>query len=160
MTYEDIVVDVVDGVATITINRPDNANKLRFQTARELLDALRIARETSDVDVVVLTGAGSKFFCIGGEHEELTSLDYSSVMPVIDLYEFIDTMPKPVIAAVNGYRRGRRKCPPRGVRPHGRRSARRLPPGRPDGGQLRRGIRHLVPGGDHRPHNGPRRCGT
>ena len=51
----------------------------------------------------MLTGAGNKFFCIGGEHEELTSLDYSSVMPVIDLYEFIDTMPKPVIAAVNGY---------------------------------------------------------
>ena len=103
MAYQDIVVNVVDGVSTITINRPDNANKLRFQTARELLDALRIARETSDVGVVVLTGAGSKFFCIGGEHEELTSLDYSSVMPVIDLYEFIDTMPKPVIAAVNGY---------------------------------------------------------
>ena len=42
MAYQDIVVDVVDGVSTITINRPDNANKLRFQTARELLDALRI----------------------------------------------------------------------------------------------------------------------
>src|SRR6476661_10660955 len=53
MAYQDIVVNVVDGVSTITINRPDNANKLRFQTARELLDALRNARETSDVGVVV-----------------------------------------------------------------------------------------------------------
>ena len=53
--------------------------------------------------MAVLTGAGDKFFCIGGEHDELSSMDYSSVMPVIDLYEFIDTMPKPVIAAVNGF---------------------------------------------------------
>ncbi|WP_406020581.1 enoyl-CoA hydratase-related protein [Nocardioides sp. NBC_00850] len=103
MNYEDIVVTVEDGVATIVINRPENANKLRFQTARELLDAFRMVRETPTIDVAVLTGAGEKFFCIGGEHEELESLDYSSVMPVIDLYEFIDTMPKPVIAAVNGF---------------------------------------------------------
>ncbi|RZL76521.1 MAG: crotonase [Rhodococcus sp. (in: high G+C Gram-positive bacteria)] len=103
MTYEDVVVSVDSGVATIAINRPENANKLRFETARELLDAFRVVRETPAVDVAVLTGTGDKFFCIGGEHEELKSLDYSSVMPVIDLYEFIDTMPKPVIAAINGY---------------------------------------------------------
>ena len=103
MTYEDIIVDVKDGVAVITINRPEQANKLRFQTATELLAALRDVRQDPQVDVAVLTGAGDKFFCIGGEHEELSALDYSNVMPVIDLYEFIDTMPKPVIAAVNGY---------------------------------------------------------
>jgi len=103
MTYEDITLSVHDGVAVVTINRPDRANKLRFQTARELLAAFRDIRETPAIDAVILTGAGEKFFCIGGEHEELPSLDYSSVMPVIDLYEFIDAMPKPVIAAVNGY---------------------------------------------------------
>ena len=103
MTYEDITVTAEDGVATIAINRVANANKLRFQTAQELLDAFRDVRATRDIDVAVLTGTGDKFFCIGGEHEELESLDYSSVMPVIDLYEFIDTMPKPVIAAVNGF---------------------------------------------------------
>src|SRR3954454_903163 len=103
MSYEDVTVAVEDGVAVITINRPDRANKLRFQTARELLDALRDVRADPQVDVAVLTGAGEKFFCIGGEHDELTSLDYSQVMPVIDLYEFIDTMPKVVIAAVNGF---------------------------------------------------------
>ena len=54
MTYQDIVFEVTDGLAKITINRPDNANKLRFQTARELLEAFRSARETADVDVVVL----------------------------------------------------------------------------------------------------------
>ena len=103
MTYEDIVASVRDGVATLAINRPRSANKLRFQTARELHTALREVREDPTVDVAILTGTGDKFFCIGGEHEELSSLDYSSVMPVIDLYEFIDTMPKPVIAAVNGF---------------------------------------------------------
>ena len=103
MTYDDIQMTVDDGTAVLTINRPDRANKLRAQTALELHDALRSARERRDVDVVILTGAGEKFFCIGGEHEELASLDYSSVMPVIDLYELIDAMPKPVIAAVNGF---------------------------------------------------------
>jgi naphthoate synthase len=103
MTYEDITVTAEQGVAVITIDRPERANKLRFQTARELLDAFREVRGDPQIDVAVLTGAGEKFFCIGGEHEELTALDYSQVMPVIDLYEFIDTMPKVVIAAVNGY---------------------------------------------------------
>jgi naphthoate synthase len=103
MTYEDITVAADEGVSVITINRPERANKLRFQTARELLDAFREVRADPHVDVAVLTGAGEKFFCIGGEHEELAALDYSQVMPVIDLYEFIDTMPKVVIAAVNGF---------------------------------------------------------
>ncbi len=103
MTYEDITMTVDDGVATVAINRPEQANKLRFETARELHSAFREVRQDPGIDVAVLTGAGDKFFCIGGEHEELKSIDYSSVMPVIDLYELIDTMPKPVIAAVNGY---------------------------------------------------------
>lgn len=103
MTYQDITRTIDDGVAVLTINRPEQANKLRIQTAVELHDALRDARQNPAVDAVVLTGAGEKFFCIGGEHEELKTLDYSSVMPVIDLYELIDSMPKPVIAAVNGY---------------------------------------------------------
>ena len=103
MAFEDITMLTENGVAVLTINRPDAANKLRFQTARELLAGLREVRDRPDLDVAILTGAGDKFFCIGGEHEELTSTDYSSVMPVIDLYEFIDTTPKPVLAAVNGY---------------------------------------------------------
>lgn len=103
MPYEDIEFNVEDGVAVLTINRPHAANKLRFETALELLDALQKVRRDPEIDVAILTGAGDKFFCIGGEHEELKRLDYSNVMPVIDLYEFIDTMPKPVIAAVNGF---------------------------------------------------------
>jgi naphthoate synthase len=103
MTFEDITMTVDDGVAVIAINRPERGNTLRVQTATDLLAAFQEVRSRPELDVAVLTGAGDKFFCIGGEHEGLKSLDYSSVMPVVDLYEFIDTMPKPVVAAVNGY---------------------------------------------------------
>lgn len=103
MSYEEITFEVSDGVAVITINRPDRGNKLTFTTSKELCAALRAVREDPAIDVAILTGAGDKFFCIGGEHEELERLDYSNVMPVIDLYELIDTMPKPVIAAINGF---------------------------------------------------------
>jgi naphthoate synthase len=103
MGFDEIRYDVQDGVAVVTIDRPERANKLTFTTARELYQAFREIREDRAIDVAVLTGAGDKFFCIGGEHDELSTLDYSSVMPVVDLYEFIDTMPKPVIAAVNGF---------------------------------------------------------
>ena len=120
MTYEDILVSVEEGVATLTINRPANANTLRFQTARELLEALRHVRETPAIDVAVLTGAGEKFFCIGGEHEPVSSLRlHRSVMPIIDLYELIDSVPKPVIAAVNGFAVGGRQRAAGGLRPHG-----------------------------------------
>jgi naphthoate synthase len=103
MSYEEITMEVSEGVAVLTINRPDRANKLTFRTAKELTSALHVVREDPTIDVAILTGAGDRFFCIGGEHDELDKLDYSNVMPVIDLYELIDSMPKPVIAAVNGF---------------------------------------------------------
>lgn len=103
MSYEEITVEVSQGAAVLTINRPEHANKLTFRTTKELTAALRDVREDVAVDVAIITGAGDRFFCIGGEHAELERLDYSNVMPVIDLYELIDSMPKPVIAAVNGF---------------------------------------------------------
>jgi naphthoate synthase len=102
-TYEDLLFDVEDGVATITINRPDNGNMLRKQTTLELADALRRLREDPALTVGILTGAGDRFFCIGGEHEEVEGYDYAAVLPVVDVYELLDTISKPVIAAVNGY---------------------------------------------------------
>ena len=51
----------------------------------------------------MLTGSGDKFFCIGGEHDPMTSLDQSQVLPIVDVYQAIDTISKPVIAAVNGF---------------------------------------------------------
>lgn len=101
--YEDILVDRDGPVLTITINREKAANKFRHQTCLELSDALQRFRLDPQLRAAVLTGAGDKFFCIGGEHDEASSLDQSQVLPIIDVYQAIDTIPKPVIAAVNGF---------------------------------------------------------
>ncbi len=101
--YQDLNFTVDEGVATIEINRPDNGNMLRRQTTLELADALRSIRDDASIRVGILTGAGDRFFCIGGEHEEVEGFDHSAVLPVVDVYELIDTITKPVIAAVNGF---------------------------------------------------------
>ncbi|WP_027931071.1 enoyl-CoA hydratase-related protein [Amycolatopsis thermoflava] len=103
MTYDDILTSTDGPVLTIEINRPEAGNKFRHQTCLELFDALQRFRLDRELRAAVLTGAGEKFFCIGGEHEPVTSLDQSQVLPIIDVYQAIDTIPKPVIAAVNGF---------------------------------------------------------
>jgi naphthoate synthase len=104
MTYEDIQVDRDGAVVTIAINRPDSRNMLRAQTARELATALRNLRDDPELRVAILTGTGDRDFCIGGEHNErVTRYDHSVVMPVVDVYELLDSVPKPIIAAVNGF---------------------------------------------------------
>jgi naphthoate synthase len=103
MNYEDVLVGTSGPVLTITINRPDAGNKFRHQTCLELFDALQRFRLDRELRAAVLTGAGDKFFCIGGEHDPMTSLDQSQVLPIIDVYQAIDTVPKPVVAAVNGF---------------------------------------------------------
>jgi len=100
----DVKVEADGGVLTITIDRPEHGNMLRRQTAIELADALRRLRDDPALRVGILTGAGDRFFCLGGQHDEaVTVLDHSQVLPVVDVYELLDTVPKPVIAAVNGY---------------------------------------------------------
>ncbi|KWX20169.1 crotonase [Mycolicibacterium wolinskyi] len=103
MSYDDILTQTDGPVLTITINRPEAGNKFRHQTCLELFDALQKFRLDRDLRAAVLTGAGEKFFCIGGEHDPVTSLDQSQVLPIIDVYQAIDTIPKPIIAAVNGF---------------------------------------------------------
>lgn len=102
-TYDDIITTTDGPVLTIMLNRPDAGNKFRRQTCLELFDALQRFRLDPELRAAVLTGAGEKFFCIGGEHEPVTSLDQSQVLPIIDVYQAIDTIPKPVVAAVNGF---------------------------------------------------------
>lgn len=101
--YQDIRVERDGGVVTITLDRQENANRFRRETTLELADALRAVRADRDARVVILTGAGEKFFCIGGEHEEAHGIDPADALPIVDVYELIDTTPKPVIAAVNGF---------------------------------------------------------
>jgi naphthoate synthase len=102
-SYTDIVVEAEGPVLTIRIDRADAGNRFRHTTCLELFDALQRLRLDRSLRAAVLTGSGEKFFCIGGEHEEASALDQSEVLPIIDVYQAIDTIPKPVVAAVNGY---------------------------------------------------------
>ena len=103
MNYEDIIISTDGPVLTITLNRPEAGNKFRHKTCLELFDALQRFRVDPGLRVALLTGTGDKFFCIGGEHDPIISLDQSQVLPIVDVYQAIDTIPKPVIAAVNGF---------------------------------------------------------
>jgi naphthoate synthase len=103
VSYEDLIVAEDGPVFRVTINREKAGNKFRVQTALELADAFRRFRAERALRVAVLTGAGDKFFCIGGEHDPFETYDYSVVMPIVDVYELIDSVPKPIIAAVNGF---------------------------------------------------------
>lgn len=104
MQYEDILYSKKDGVARITINRPDVGNMFRSKTLREMKEALEDSRVDEAVRVVVISGAGGKFFCIGGDKADLTkSFSYAGVLPVMDVYDLIDKHPNPIIAAVDGF---------------------------------------------------------
>lgn len=64
--YEDILYETYNGIAKITINRPEVHNAFRPKTVMELIDAFAYARDDSSVGVIILTGAGDKAFCSGG----------------------------------------------------------------------------------------------
>ncbi len=72
MDYEDILYEVADGRATITINRPDSLNAFRARTIIELCDAFERAGDDEAVGVIVFTGAGDRAFCVGGDVMEPT----------------------------------------------------------------------------------------
>jgi len=106
MDYTDILYDVTDGVATITINRPDKLNAFRGRTCEELIDALQRASWDKAVGVIVLTGAGGKAFCTGGDqsaHEGGYDGRGTIGLPMEELHTALRDAPKPVIAKVRGY---------------------------------------------------------
>ena len=106
--YEDILFDFYNGIARITINRPRYRNAFTPTTTAEMSDALRICREETDINVVVLTGAGDKAFCSGGDqnvkgHGGYIGKDGVPRLSVLDVQKQIRSIPKPVIAMVNGF---------------------------------------------------------
>jgi 2-ketocyclohexanecarboxyl-CoA hydrolase len=106
MSYEDILVDNQDGVARITINRPEKLNAIRPQTAEEILAALNDVGWSKEIGVIVLAGAGDKAFCTGGDQSEHTgSYGGRGVigLPMEEIQSLIRDVPKPVIARVQGY---------------------------------------------------------
>jgi 2-ketocyclohexanecarboxyl-CoA hydrolase len=106
MAYTDILYEKRGGIAWITINRPEVRNAFRTRTVAELTDAFADARWNRSVGVAVLTGAGDRAFCSGGDQKERGQEGYARdqrPMDVEALHSAIRHIPKPVIAMVNGF---------------------------------------------------------
>lgn len=105
--FEDIIYEVDATAAVVTINRPDRYNAFRAKTVDELIKAFRAAWADRKVQSVILTGAGDKAFCTGGDVKQRAETgDYgpseSGMFEIGYLHKLIRDIPKPVIAAVNG----------------------------------------------------------
>jgi enoyl-CoA hydratase len=110
MVYENLLVDVSDRIATITINRPKSLNALNRATMRELSDALEKIAGGKDAGVVLLTGAGEKAFVAGADVAEMREF---TPLQVLEFSRFghgvlgnIERLPQPVIGVINGFALG------------------------------------------------------
>lgn len=107
-TYEDILYHKAEGIAKLTINRPEVRNAFTPLTVEELRHALNDARMDEEVGVIILTGAGEKAFCSGGDQKIRNHAGYRDMkgvdrLNVLDFQKDIRSCPKPVIAMVAGY---------------------------------------------------------
>ena len=106
MTYEDLIYDVRDGAAHITINRPKVMNAFRGKTCEELIHAFQKAGWDKTIGVIVLGGSGDRAFCTGGDqsaHEGQYDGRGTIGLPIEEVQSLIRDVPKPVIARVQGY---------------------------------------------------------
>ena len=104
MEFQEILYAEDGPVGTITLNRPDDGNMFTPRMCHEIRDCINDIRRETRTRVIVLTGAGERFFCIGGRKEGMEdTLLYAGVLPTLDMYEAIDKLQKPVIASVNGF---------------------------------------------------------
>jgi naphthoate synthase len=111
--YTDIIYEKMDGIAKITINRPEIRNAFRPETVKEMYDAFSNAREDQSIGVILLTGKGPAkdgiyAFCSGGDQRIRGDKGYVGKdgvprLNVLDLQKLIRSIPKPVIALVAGY---------------------------------------------------------
>lgn len=106
--YGDILYHKAEGIAKITINRPEVRNAFRPQTVKEMRVALNDARDDEKIGVIILTGAGEKAFCSGGDQKIRGEAGYKDEkgvlrLNVLDLQREIRSCPKPVVAMVAGY---------------------------------------------------------
>lgn len=106
--YKEIVFHKFEGIARISINRPQVHNAFTPLTVQEMIDAVTICRDDEEVRVIILTGEGGKAFCSGGDqsvrgHGGYVGQDTVPRLNVLDLQRMIRTIPKPVIASVAGW---------------------------------------------------------
>jgi len=110
MNYQNLLIEVKDKIAVVTINRPDKMNALNSQTMGELKSAFTELNNNDDVYVVILTGSGEKAFIAGADISELNKLDMISGKEFSErgqeVFNTIENLSKPVIAAVNGFALG------------------------------------------------------
>jgi enoyl-CoA hydratase len=110
MEFRNTLIEKSEGIATITINRPDALNALNEETVRELLSHFKDAEEDQTIRVVIITGAGERAFCAGADLKMMKGAgavrgtELSRIGQ--HLGDYIEAMGKPVIAAINGYALG------------------------------------------------------
>ena len=104
MTFETIEFAEDGPIGTLTLNRPDDGNMFNVTMCHEIRECINAIRRETRTRVLVITGAGDKFFCIGGRKTEMEdTLLYAGVLPTLEIYESIERLQKPVIASVNGF---------------------------------------------------------
>ncbi len=110
MEYLNILFSVEEGVATLTFNRPKALNAMNSETMAELATAIAVCKNNEAVKALVLTGAGEKAFVAGADISQMQTLRPQEALAFMELGQEtlrqIETLPKPVIAAVNGYALG------------------------------------------------------
>jgi enoyl-CoA hydratase len=105
MPYETLLLSMEERVATITVSRPEKRNALSATVRREILDVLDELRDSTDVRVIIFTGAGDRAFIAGADIAEFaqrTALQQRTIMAGRRIFDEIASYPKPTIAAVNG----------------------------------------------------------
>lgn len=111
MIYNNILINIENNLAVLTLNRPDKLNALNRETLRELRQALNELRENSAVRSVILTGSGQKAFVAGADISEFADFDAHQGSELAqkghdEVMNYIENYPKPVIAAINGFALG------------------------------------------------------
>lgn len=111
MNFENILVDKNENIATITINRPNQLNALNLATILELHTAFAAADSDANIKVIILTGSGSKAFVAGADIKEFANFDEEQGATLSKnghdlLFDFVENLGTPVIAAVNGFALG------------------------------------------------------
>ncbi len=104
MAYETILYEENGPIGTITLNRPHDGNMFNVTMCHEIRDCINAIRRETRTRVIVITGAGDRFFCIGGRKDGMEdTILYAGTLPTLEMYEAIEKLQKPVIASVNGF---------------------------------------------------------
>lgn len=110
MSYENILLEIQDGIAVLSVNRPKALNALNKDTLLEIMQAIQVVRDDDDVNVIIITGAGDKAFVAGADIAYMHSLSAMEARSFAALgqqvFRMVEALEKPVIAAVHGFALG------------------------------------------------------